>query len=113
AVATPPSCAGLPGCGQESCCASPLVPGGAFDRSYDGIPDGGYDDPSFAATVSDFRLDRYEVTVGRFRRFVEAGQGTQASPPPQNAGGRINLATSGWDSSFNSHLAADSAALIA
>ena len=24
-VATPPSCAGLPGCGQESCCASPLV----------------------------------------------------------------------------------------
>jgi formylglycine-generating enzyme required for sulfatase activity len=25
-----------------------------------------------AVTISTFRLDRYEVTVGRFRRFVEA-----------------------------------------
>jgi sulfatase modifying factor 1 len=112
AVAPPPSCVALAACGADSCCASPLVPGGPFDRSYDGIPDGGYDDPSFAATLSDFRLDRYEVTVGRFRRFVEAGQGTQASPPPQNAGGRINLAGSGWDTSYDSHLVADTPALI-
>jgi formylglycine-generating enzyme required for sulfatase activity len=39
------------------------VPGGTYNRS---------NDPNYPATVSDFRLDRYEVTVGRFRKFVEA-----------------------------------------
>ena len=27
------------------------------------------------ATVSDFRLDKYDVTVGRFRQFVKAWNG--------------------------------------
>jgi formylglycine-generating enzyme required for sulfatase activity len=113
AIATPPSCVNLLTlCGTESCCASPIVPGGLYQRSYDGIPDGGYDDPGFPATVADFRLDRFEVTVGRFRKFVEAGQGTQANPPGQNAGGRLALPGSGWDSSYNPRLAADTAALI-
>src|SRR5262245_57064468 len=54
---------------STDCCESPLVPGGTFKRSYDGV---GYTDVSKVATVSDFRLDMFEVTVGRFRRFVEA-----------------------------------------
>jgi formylglycine-generating enzyme required for sulfatase activity len=109
-----PSCAGLTTtCGQPpgTCCESPLLTGGAFDRSYDGVGGGGYEDPSFASTVFDFRLDKYEVTVGRFRAFVLAGLGTQASPPPQNAGAHQSLATSGWDSGFDSHLTADTPAL--
>jgi formylglycine-generating enzyme len=50
-------------------CPSPAVSGGTYDRSFDGI---GYTDDTNPATVSSFQLDRYEVTVGRFRPFVAA-----------------------------------------
>jgi formylglycine-generating enzyme required for sulfatase activity len=74
---TPPSCiAGGPGmtnCGstQESCCTSLEVTGGTYHRTFTNNGGGptGEADP---ATLSDFRLDKYEVTVGRFRQFVEA-----------------------------------------
>src|SRR5580693_3178198 len=67
-----PSCLGggpgLSDCGadKESCCASLVVTGGTFYRTY---PDSdncitANADP---ATVSSFRLDKYDVTVGRFR----------------------------------------------
>jgi formylglycine-generating enzyme required for sulfatase activity len=49
------------------------VEGGPFHRSYDGVttnPD--YSSRSYPATVTDFRLDKYEVTVGRFRKFKAA-----------------------------------------
>jgi formylglycine-generating enzyme required for sulfatase activity len=71
---------------------------------------------SYPATVSDFRLDTYEVTVGRFRAFVNAGMGTQASPPPNGAGARTlngSADQAGWDASWNANLAADTAALVA
>jgi formylglycine-generating enzyme required for sulfatase activity len=59
------------GSGSESCCTSLEVCGGTYDRTYanDGGGPTGEDDP---ATVSDFRLDKYLVTVGRFRQFVAA-----------------------------------------
>src|SRR5205814_474390 len=60
----------------ESCCASDEIPGGTFRRDPDG--DGGIHE----ATVSTFRLDDYEVTVGRFRRFVETVVQTGWVPPP-------------------------------
>src|SRR5262249_1944612 len=63
----PPSCRGLAATcgadGAQSCCASALVPGGMFLRGYDGVT---YADGTNPATVSDFRLDTYEITVGRF-----------------------------------------------
>ncbi len=49
--------------GDDVCARSLLVPGGTFLRGT------GTRAP---ATVSTFRLDKYEVTVGRFRRFFEA-----------------------------------------
>jgi sulfatase modifying factor 1 len=111
------SCTGLaPTCGPTQtgdCCESPLVPGRTFARSYDVSGDGMYPDPSLVATVSDFRLDRYEVTVGRFRAFIAAGQGTQMSPPPAGAGAHSNIPGSGWDASWNGHLPADVAGLLA
>jgi sulfatase modifying factor 1 len=67
----------------------------------------------YPATVSSFVLDTYEVTVGRFRAFVNAGQGTQASPPAAGAGVHPRLAGSGWDSAWNTSLVADTAALRA
>ena len=110
-----PSCQGLSancGPGPDSCCTSPVVSGGTFYRSYDGVSDGGYTDNSYPATVSDFRLDKYEVTVGRFRKFVNAGMGTQASPPTASSGANPYIANSGWDSSFNASLTPDTTALI-
>ena len=69
------------GSGTESCCTSLEVTGGTYYRTYDPIdadggiqlaPDGGPTGEADPATVSGFRLDKYLVTVGRFRRFVSA-----------------------------------------
>jgi len=68
---------------------------------------------SYPATVSSFRLDKYEVTVGRFRAFVQAGMGTQSNPPVVSAGAHPNIVGSGWETSWNANLAADQAALVA
>jgi len=114
----PPSCKDLAAtCGSSAnanCCEAALVPGtspgSSFYRGYDGT---GYNDMGFPATVSSYVLDTYEVTVGRFRAFVDAGQGTQASPPAAGAGAHPRLAGSGWDGVWNASLVADKATLIA
>lgn len=106
-----PSCDGLPAtCGSTgdgSCCESPVVPGGKFFRSYDGIV---FEDQSYPATVSDFRLDAYEVSVGRFRRFVAAYAPDMV---PAGAGKNPNDADdTGWDPAWNALLPSDPAALM-
>jgi formylglycine-generating enzyme required for sulfatase activity len=66
------------GANSESCCASLEVPGGTYCRTYNtgdstsGPPDGGWPDLADPATSSGLRLDKYLVTVGRFRQFVAA-----------------------------------------
>jgi formylglycine-generating enzyme required for sulfatase activity len=89
----PPSCVGLPAtCGatnDESCCASPLVPGGTYYRS---------NDAAYPATVSDFLLDKYEVTVGRFRKFVEL---YPTSRPTAGDGAHPLIPASGWDPAWD------------
>jgi formylglycine-generating enzyme required for sulfatase activity len=87
-----------------------LAPGGTYYRSYDGVD---HLDQSFPATVSDFYLDKYEVTVGRLRTFVSAGMGTRTNPPAEGAGAHPRIAGSGWRSAWNTELAADAAALKA
>jgi formylglycine-generating enzyme required for sulfatase activity len=64
----------------------------------DYYPDGYSDElPEHIANIDAFALDRYEVTVGRFRRFVEAYDAWRAAGNPQNgAGARSNVAASGW-----------------
>lgn len=112
--ATPASCASLAGqCGPKQngyCCASTLVSGGTFYRSYDGVS---YTSAGYPATVSDFRLDVYEVSVARFREFVNAGKGTAASPPAAGSGQNPAAPGSGWSSSWNGKLEANTAALKA
>jgi formylglycine-generating enzyme len=78
---------GMTNCGTngESCCTSLEVPGGAFYRIYDVDPtgltalalaaDGGPAGEAAPATVSSLNLDKYDVTVGRFRQFVSAWNG--------------------------------------
>ncbi len=92
------------------------MPGGSYYRSYDAAPDLLFGDMSAPATVSTFSLDKYEVTVGRFRQFVRAGMATRATPPAAGAGGRTlnGIANQGgWDPTWNTDLAADTTALIA
>jgi sulfatase modifying factor 1 len=115
-VAVPSSCIGLAAnCGASGedhyCCSNLLVTGGTYYRSHDVATDNFFPDTSNPATISDFYLDKYEVTVGRFRQFVNAGMGTQAKPPASGAGAHPNIANSGWDSSWNTALAPDTATL--
>jgi len=111
---TPPSCRGLAATcgpsGNEDCCTSLLVPGGTFYRSYDGVACRWKDWP---ATLADFYLEKYEITVGRFRQFIGAGMGTQSSPPASGAGVHPLITGSGWNSAWNTNLETDTAALTA
>jgi formylglycine-generating enzyme required for sulfatase activity len=91
--------------GQSHGSPAPLVNGGSFARG---------DDPAQPATVSSFRLDKYEVTVARFRPFVDAVAAGWV--PAAGAGkhshlnGGLGLVTSagtyepGWDPSWTSTL---------
>jgi formylglycine-generating enzyme required for sulfatase activity len=86
------SCQGLPrNCGASGigdCCESPVVTGGSFNRD---------NDPAFPATVSDFQLDKYLVTVGRFRKFAEAYPGSR---PKDGDGAHPKIPGSGWQASI-------------
>jgi hypothetical protein len=70
--AMPASCAaggfGMTNCGSgsESCCTSIEIPGGNFHRTYANTGTGPTSEANLA-TVSSFRMDKYLVTVGRFR----------------------------------------------
>lgn len=104
----PPSCAGqTPGadksCGSPAhdCCSSLLVPGGKFNRD---------NNVQAPATVSPFYLDEFEVTVGRFRAFVDAYPG---SKPKAGDGAHPAIAGSGWDGNWDAELPSDKAALVA
>lgn len=113
-VGTAPSCKQLRATcgakGNDDCCKSLAVPGGTFNRGYDGIL---YKEANHPATVSDFYLDKYEITVGRFRAFVNAGLGTQTTPPAAGSGAHPKIAGSGWSSRWNAQLALDTAGLKA
>jgi formylglycine-generating enzyme required for sulfatase activity len=72
-------------------------------------PDGASrEQPEFAATVADFHLDKFEVTVGRFRRFVEDYTG---QPPPAGAGAHPLIEGSGWDSEWDQQMPSSQTAL--
>jgi formylglycine-generating enzyme required for sulfatase activity len=66
------------------------VTGGTYFRTYTSSSSGptGEADP---ATVSSLRLDRYEVTVGRFRRFVNAWKNGSGFLPPAGSGKHAHL----------------------
>lgn len=93
---------------MSDCCAANLVPGGSFYRSYDEVI---YTDKTHPATVADFKLDVYEVTVSRFRRFVAAYPG---SLPAAGSGKNPNNASDpGWDPNWTGNLPASQASLSA
>lgn len=81
--------------GNESCCRSMFVPGGAFKRDYDGEY---ATDDRFDAIISPFFLDRYEVTVGRMKQFVAA----YANVKLQDGDGKSKhvVGDTGWKQSY-------------
>jgi sulfatase modifying factor 1 len=118
---------GLTNCGSgtESCCTSLEVTGGTYYRTYTNSGSGpkGEADP---ATVSGFRLDKYLVTVGRFRQFVTAWNNGAGYTPPAGSGkhthlnggrGLANSGTAGtyepgWATSNNGNVAPTNANLV-
>lgn len=107
---------------NENCCASSIVPGNApgatlagtmFYRGYDINADQQFNDMTHPARVSDFRLDKYEVTVGRFRAFIAASKGTQVSPPADGTGVHPHIVGTGWTAAMTQGLTADANALKA
>jgi formylglycine-generating enzyme required for sulfatase activity len=117
----PPSCQGggagagddCAPTGARDCCGSFEVAGGAFYRSYDGFS---YPNKDAPATVSGFRLDAYEATVGRFRKFVAATSAgyfpaAGAGKHAYLAGGGLNAGTEpGWDPTWSAGIAGTTAA---
>jgi formylglycine-generating enzyme len=100
----PPSCApggpgmtncGPGGSGTESCCTSLDVQGGTYYRTFNiddstsAPPDGGWADQADPTIVSSFRLDKYDVTVGRFRQFAAAW--SNGYTPPTGSGKHTHL----------------------
>lgn len=113
-----PSCHGLAAMcgpsGADSCCnAGSMVIGGTYYRGYDSAGDSLSGTTAYPATVSTFWFDKYEVTVGRFRSFVNAGKGTQSSPPVPGEGAHEKISGSGWNPSWNANLPTNQAALVA
>jgi formylglycine-generating enzyme required for sulfatase activity len=87
---------------NDDCCASDAIPGDpAFNMRLTTKP----------VKVSPYRLDRYEVTIMRFREFVNAGKGLRNSAPAAGAGAHPFIAGSGWDPSWDQLLPADAAAM--
>jgi sulfatase modifying factor 1 len=115
------SCAGALTCNGESCCTSINVPGGTFPQgrstvvgASDYFADAQSDEtPEFSSTVSSFALDKYEVTVGRFRKYVDAYVDNVTSAPAQGAGANPAIPGSGWQSAWNWSLAPTEATLRA
>ena len=59
--------------------------------------------PEHDAVVASFALDKYEVTVGRFRQFVNHYNAWHlVGVPSANAGANSNVANTGWDASWTS-----------
>jgi formylglycine-generating enzyme len=108
-------------CNGESCCTSITVPAGGLlmgrgtencgppgcqtDPDTEGCPQGmwceGGEQPEHKLLIGAFALDKYEVTVGRFRKFVDAyGAGWR---PAVGAGKNPNVTTgdTSWQVGWN------------
>jgi formylglycine-generating enzyme len=86
-----PSCAGSTGteCAGGDCCETLEVPGGTIQ-----VDGADYELP-------DFYLDKYEVTVARFRKFQEVADAWQASGrPAEGEGAHPDVPESGWQANW-------------
>lgn len=99
------------GCEGTACSESLPVEGGQFMMgcSVDDPECRSPEQPEQLATIDSFELDAYEVTVARFRDFVEAFP----VPPDESAGEHPAIAGSGWQTAWNQDYPASRDSLIA
>ncbi len=110
-----PSCDALATtCAGESCCTTIALPGGSIrvgrsDSGNDSCPMNALcrdnESPEHEATVDGFSLDKYAVTVGRFRQFVAAWEDNWR--PAAGDGAHPSVPGSGWDPSWSDALPGD------
>jgi sulfatase modifying factor 1 len=104
----PTSCQGASApatCSGENSCTTLAVTGGVFamgrsdaPESTDAFPGANNDEmPEHPVGVGAYWLDRYEVTVGRFRRFATE----YAGPPQPNQGAHPRIPESGWQAAWD------------
>jgi sulfatase modifying factor 1 len=86
--------------GSYDCCSSVAVPGGTFNR---------LNKSEWPATVSAFQLDKFEVTVGRFRAFIAE---YPSSLPGAGAGAAPGDETTGWQAAWKGKMPATREALV-
>lgn len=86
-------------------------PGGCVSGCPSGYTCFPSEQPEHAVTLSAFMLDKYEVTVGRYRKFVEAFPG---SKPVAGAGANPSIGSgTGWQSGWDAHLPSTQSDLLA
>jgi formylglycine-generating enzyme required for sulfatase activity len=120
-VPSSPSCGRGLMCKGENCCTAINVPGGTFPQgrsedsaANDYLASGDADElPEHPATVASFALDKYEVTVGRFRKYLYAYVSNTASAPASGAGAHPAIPDTGWQSAWNTYLPATATDLVA
>lgn len=120
-VPTPTSCKEPLPCGSTSCCETILVPGGSFkmgrgedptapDYVDTGLSSSDADEtPERSVTVNDFYLDKFAVSVSRFRKFVQ--EYDTFVPLAADVGRHPENPYSGWMITWNAELPANAETL--
>jgi formylglycine-generating enzyme len=112
-----PSCADGKQCSGIGCCDSYFLTGfsypmGRSTTGGDAFAAGKASEaPEHAVTVASFYLDALEISVGRFRAFVDAYDAV--ARPAEGAGANPRVAASGWQAGWSQLLPATAADLRA
>jgi formylglycine-generating enzyme required for sulfatase activity len=94
-----------------SCCSQIEILSDTFTMGTSTDPDAGSDEkPAHKATLDSFLMDKFEITVGRIRSFVQAFDGTM---PPTNTGAHPQIQNSGWRVDYEANMPRSSASLKA
>jgi formylglycine-generating enzyme required for sulfatase activity len=110
-----PSCADDKQCSGLGCCDSYFLTGfsypmGRSASGSDAFANGkAAEVPEHTATVGSFYLDALEISVGRFRAFVEAYD--QAPRPAEGAGAHPRVPGSGWQAGWSQLMPASASEL--
>lgn len=92
-----------------SCCAQIEIPSKTFTMGTNTDSSASADEkPAHKATLDTFLMDKFEVSVGRMRRFVQAFDGTL---PQTNAGAHPQIPNSGWRVDYDANMPRSSANL--
>jgi sulfatase modifying factor 1 len=103
--------AGDAGTGSDAAVASDAGTGSDASAGFEGCPYGASCDsneqPEHMATVGTFALDKYEVTVGRFRNFVNACAAGWRPEVGAGANTNVKAGDTSWQAGWNNSLPAD------